>query len=433
VGMHLIIFILFFFVSCSTKIPVRLSRITSEGMKLRTGVSLPSNGTRLPPGVAISERISADVASTIALWNNPQYSTDLANLQISYGDLVDAGQLRNPRLDILAPLGRKPFELLLNFPIEALWERPIRVEAATKAYEQLAHSLIQNGMMVVQDAKIAYANFALAKKREVILKRAVDLRSRIARINMNQRVKDGELTEAEGLSTEVDSASSEELWTRSRHETYISRERFKFVLGLVFESSNIDVEEINSVNLAITPLLTLEEDAFRMRPDLKALELGVHAAAARAGWEKKRLTQLSLLLSSKGIGNYGVLTGPGLSTDLPIFHQNNGLIQRREAEVEWALRQYATLKQRIAFEVREARELLVQAHEVLERTQKNVLPLLQRTVKIAERQYKNRSASYLYVLEQTRSLVDAELRVADFEASVVRAEAVLQRATGGKI
>jgi outer membrane protein TolC len=93
--------------------------------------------------------------------------------------------------------------------------------------------------------------------------------------------------------------------------------------------------------------------------------------------------------------------------------------------------QYLALKQRVAFEVKESRELLIQSQEVLTRTRNNVLPLVQKTVRLAERQYRRGSAAYLFVLEQTRNLVDAQLRAADFEAAVARAEAQLRRAIGG--
>lgn len=429
----------FFFISCASAPPKGISKITSDGIEERTGFKLPEGDesfqgkTNLPPGIDLDKKLTADDAAAIALWNNPQYGVDLSQLDISRGDLIDAGQLRNPRIDILSPVGHKPFELLLNLPLETLWERPARVEAAKKAYEQLAHNLIQNGLNTIQDANIAHANFVLAHKREMVLSRAVDLRMRISKINMNQRVRDGEVTEAEGISTEVDSASSQELYVRAKHDTYLARERFKLSLGLVFEATPIDVSLENLLKPLTLSTQELEQQAFAKRPDLKALELSIIAAAKRADWEKARIAQLSFLLSSKGIGNYGVLSGPGFSAEIPIFNQNNGRRARMDAEVEQSTRQYLALKQRIAFEVRESRELLLQAREVLERTQTKVLPLLEKTVKIAENQYKHRAASYLFVLEQTRSLVDAQLRIAEFEAAVIRAQAQLQRAIGGSL
>jgi cobalt-zinc-cadmium efflux system outer membrane protein len=272
----------------------------------------------------------------------------------------------------------------------------------------------------------------LARRRENILEKAAALRSRISRINAGHRVQAGELTEAEGIATEVDSASADELWMRARHDSDLAMERFRMALGLVFEAIKPDVQEQEVSTVEPVSSDALAERAFAMRPDLRAAELGVMAAAKRADWESARIAQLSVLLSSKRIGNNGILTGPGVILEIPVFHRNDGRRERADAEVELATRQYLTLKQRVGFEVREARELLIQAQEALTRIRGKVLPLLEKTVRIAEREHKRRAASYLFVLEQTRNLVDARLRAADAEAGVARAEAQLERAVGGK-
>lgn len=422
--------------ACASAPNKGLSSITHDGLKVRTGFTLNPDlylgKQMLPPGIRLDQEWTADDAALIALWNNPQFGADLANLGLTRGDLIDAGQIRNPRLDMLFPIGAKPFEMLLNLPIEALWERPTRVASATLAYEQIALTLIQNALTIVQDARIAHANLMLAKKRERILENITKLRKRIAKITTQDRVHMGELTVAEGIATEVDSASAEELWVRAKHDTLLATDRFRLILGLMLSSHPLRVKMIDP-NLE-EPLLasdTLTQKALRTRADLKGLERGIEAAAKRAGWEATRISQLSLQLNTKGIGTMGILTGPGIAAELPIFHHNQGRRDRAEAEVEMLSLQYLALKQRIVFEVREARELLLQAREVLIRTQKNVLPLIEKTVSLAEREYKRGAASYLFVLEQTRSLVDNQLREADFAAAVVRAESQLNRAMGG--
>ena len=432
VGLAVLGSILLFGCASSSK---DFSALTRDGLESRMGVNIRdafmASKPGLPPGVKLDQPLTSDQAATISLWNNPQFGADLATLGIAKGDLLDAGQIRNPRLDLLFPLGLKPFELLLNLPIEAIWERPARVAAAEKTYEQLANSLIQNGLVAVQDAQIAHANLVLAKKREEILYKASELRKRIAKINREVRVRAGELTEVEGIATEVDSATSVELWVRAKHDTLLATERFRQSTGLMYYPGKIDVAPSSSVLSQPLPADVLVEKALIARPDLRAAELAILAAAKRADWESARIAQLSLLLNSKGIGDHGILTGPGVSLELPIFHQNNGRRTRADAEVEVATLQYLALKQRVAFEVKESRELLVQAQEVLSRTRDNVLPLVNRTVILAERQYKRGAAAYLFVLEQTRNLVDAQLRAADFEAAVARAEAQLRRAIGG--
>jgi cobalt-zinc-cadmium efflux system outer membrane protein len=135
-------------------------------------------------------------------------------------------------------------------------------------------------------------------------------------------------------------------------------------------------------------------------------------------------------LSSKEVGTNGLLTGPGLSAEIPVFNRNQGLVARAEADVEVASRQYLAAKQTVAFEVAEAQQLLLQAQEALRRTREQVLAPLQRGATLAEDQYKKGDVAYLFVLEQTRGLVDAEVRVVDSEAAVRRAHAQLERSVG---
>jgi cobalt-zinc-cadmium efflux system outer membrane protein len=141
---------------------------------------------------------------------------------------------------------------------------------------------------------------------------------------------------------------------------------------------------------------------------------------------------LAAQLSSKEVGANGVLTGPGISLEVPIFNRNQGLIARADAEVEIASLQYLALKQRVALEVAEAREQLVQAQDVLRKLRDEVLPPLQRAGALAEDQYKKGEVAYLFVLEQTRGLIDAQLRIVDAEAAIRRAQAQLERSVGSR-
>lgn len=419
------------FVSCGSY-DKNLESTTPIGIKIRTGHSLrdEKDKSELPPGIDLAKPLSVHDAAAIAIWNNAQLAADLAQLGLAKSDMVEAGLIRNPRMDMLFPVGLKPFELMINLPLEAIWERPSKISAAEKAYEQLAETMVHNGLTTVLNTRIAHADLVLAKKREEILNKAAELRGRIAKINNSQRVRTGELTKVEGIATQVDFASSEELWMRAKHDTTLARMRLRLMLGLMMNSSQIDVE-VEKVAITVPPPIEeLIEKALASRPDLRAAELSVIAATKRARWEKVRVAQLSVLLSAKGVGTYGILYGPGISAELPIFNQNDGRRMRADSEVLQASKQYLALKQRVVFEISEARQLLEQAQEVLFRTKEKVLPLLTKSVALAEKEYKFGTASYLFVLEQTRALVDAQMRIAEFEAAVMRAEAVLKRGLG---
>ena len=409
---------------------------TSAGIASRTNLpaipeSLSETQSPLPPGVDLNRPLTGDGAAAIALWKNTQLRVDFAALGLAQGDLIDAGLLRNPRFDSLFPVGLKPFDLLFNAPVDALWSRPRRVAASQAAYDQLAESLIQNGLNTVRDARLAHADLLLAKSREQAGERIAALRSRIVDLT-NSRLRAGDIGELEAMAARTEAATAGEQRVRLKHDVLIAWERLRIVLGLSTDRTSIEISQ-DAVDAVPPPDVSdLLGKAMEFRPDLRAAELATTAAAKRAGWVRARFYVVTAQLSSKVIGTSGLLTGPGLIAEIPIFNRNQGLIARADADVEAASRQYLNLKQRVAFEVYEARQLLVQAQDLLNQLHQQVLPQLRQAAALAEQQYQQGDVAYLFVLEQSRGLVDAELRLADAEAGVLRGKAQLERSVGTK-
>jgi outer membrane protein, heavy metal efflux system len=410
-------------------------KTTAEGILSRTGRSVQpdtaSTKRSLPPGVDLRQPLSSDDAVGIAIWNNPQLRADLATIGLAEADLIDAGLLRNPRLDMLVPVGAKPFELLLSLPVEVFWQRPRRIAASQQALDQLAQSLIQNGLNTARDARWAHADVVQAVDRAAVARQSAELRERVSKLT-EARLRAGDISELETIAAKTESASAGEQLIRSEHDVQLATERLRAVLGMATERPSLRVNSLPPPAEAPPPMEALLEKAMETRPDLRAAELAIATATKRAKWERSRILLLSAQLSSKEVGTNGVLTGPGVSFELPVFNRNQGLIARADAEVEVASRQYVALKQRVALEVAEAREQMIQALDALKAVREQVLPPLRRAVALAEDQYKKGDVAYLFVLEQNRGLVDAQLRVVDSEAAIRRAQAQLERSVGSR-
>jgi outer membrane protein, heavy metal efflux system len=408
---------------------------TAEGILARTGRAVPTGesapSSPLPPDISLSRPLSADDAVAVALWNNAQLRADLATIGLAEADVIDAGLLRNPRLDLLVPIGVKPFESLLSLPVEILWQRPRRIAASQAALDQIAQSLIQNGLNAARDARWAHADAVQALERVSVAREAAALRERIATL-ATARLQAGDISELETISARTEAGSARELLSRAQHDQQIALERLRFVLGLATERAAISVSPSPADAAEPPPVDALLEKAQALRPDLRAAELAVVAATKRAKWERSRVGLLTAQLSAKEVGANGVLAGPGVSAELPIFHRNQGLIARADVEVEVASRQYLALKQRVALEVAESRAQLAQARDSLRQIEADILPPLERALARADDQYKNGEVAYLFVLEQTRGLVDARLRLIDTEAAIRHADAQLQRSVGSR-
>lgn len=116
----------------------------------------------------------------------------------------------------------------------------------------------------------------------------------------------------------------------------------------------------------VAALPDLIKIALAARPELRAAELAMEAAGARAKWERSKIFSLISVIDMNGEGKQGFEIGPGLQVELPLFHRNKGGITRAEAELERAARQYAAVRQRIVMEVQESHTQLLQAREALQ-------------------------------------------------------------------
>ena len=141
----------------------------SADLERRSGYSVPASepgrSDLLPSTVSLEDGLSEDEAVTLALWNNASFQEALADLGLSRADLVQAGMLPNPTLSMLFPIGAKPLELTVKYPLETLLLRPRRVAAARLDHERTAQRLVQSGLDLIRDVRLIYADLELGTHR----------------------------------------------------------------------------------------------------------------------------------------------------------------------------------------------------------------------------------------------------------------------------
>jgi cobalt-zinc-cadmium efflux system outer membrane protein len=438
----------------------RSSQVTTQVSKRledRTGHGLNpdsrSSAFAIPPGVTLSDGITADEAVAVALWNNAAFQADLTALGFARADLIEAGQLRNPLLTLLLPWGPKQLEFTASMPLEVFWQRPRRVAAAKIDVERVAESLVQTGLNLVRDVRVAYSDLVLADDRARISAESLRQRTEIEQI-VQARLRLGDISELETSAARIDARQAEELATRSSSEVRLARDRLRFALGMgvsdepldLVVSSSIGPDDVGSRLNVSAPvpaplnsqandpgLNDLVKQALASRPDLRAAELAIEAAGKRARWERSRIFTLSAILDANAKGTEGFEAGPGVQAELPIFNRNQGGISRAEAEIERAARQYVAMRHRIVLEVQEAHRQLLQARATLQSLRNHVLPQIAEDIRISQRAYDAGDVAYIFVLETSRRLYDFRLQEADASAAVRRATAHLERAVGGKL
>ncbi len=421
----------------------------SKEVEARTGhkvnISSKAAGWILPEGVSLDDGLTEEDAVAIALWNNPLLQADLTALGLARADVIAARQLTNPTLTLIFPFSTRILEAVANWPFEALWQRPRRVAAAKLEQERVSETLVSRALDLTRDVRLGYADYAAAQIRAGIAAGAVRERREIARI-VNARFRAGDISELETNASVVDARMAEDQAARSTNEIALAKERLRALLGLGTDgpSFNINLRATappdqpipltsTSGPESVETLDALLKQALAARPELKAAELAIEAAGARARWERSRIMAISAIAKEYGRGTNGFEQGPGVQIELPIFNRNQGGISRAEAEIERAAKQLIAANHRVITEVREAYMQLTHAREEQDQWRGRVMPPLGEDIRSAERAYKAGDVSYLFVLETSRRFTDARLREAELQAATARSLIALERSVGRRL
>jgi len=409
----------------------------SDQVRQRTGFDLAPSISEapatfsLPPGVTSTEQLSARDAVAIALWNNADLQADLAALDVSRTELTEAALFKNPSFSTLFAVGPKPFEFLLAWPIEELWQRKQRVKAAQLNVDSVATGLVQNGLNLIRDVRLAYTDLWFAESRARILQDSSDLRGRIAAFAQKRRDA-GDGTGLDVSLARADSQSNAELARMSLADVEVIRAHLRYLLGLRQQDRPLSITvQPSAPPQPLPPISVLFETAASNRPDLRAAEISVQAAAEKAKWERSQvLAMLAPTLSIKEVGTDGLRAGPGLNMEIPILSRNQGRISRADAEVVRSGKLYAALRARIEHEVVDAYVRAQQAQTALIQLQQQVRPAVEQSIQLSQRAYENGDIILLSVLEASRQRHDLDLREAEVSAALQRALAELERAVG---
>ena len=411
----------------------------SDQLRQRTGYGLRDTPAAeraeftLPPGVTLAGPLLSNDAVSIALWNNSALQADLAKLEVSRADLVEAGMFRNPSFAALFPVGPKPFEFLLAWPIEELWQRKQRVKTAKINLDVVAGGLVQNGLNLTRDVRVAHADLWLTEARSRILGESADLRARIAMLTERRR-ESGDGTGLDVIIARADSESIGQLSQNAASDAEVARARLRHLLGMRGISQPLSTRIDESRSIALQELEALLEMAFSNRPDLRAAEVSIEASAERAKWQGSQvIAMMAPTLSIKEVGTDGLRVGPGLNMEIPLLSRNQGRISRADAEVVQAGQIYVSLRDQVESEVVEARERVRQAETSIARIRSQVRPPINESIQITERAYRNGDVSLLNVLEATRARFDVDLREVEAQANLLRALADLERAVGRRL
>ena len=207
----------------------------SRSVEARFGAAVggPSGRERaiVPDGLADGRPLTEEQAVVLALWNNAAFHEALVQLDLTRADLVTAGLLPNPEFLYYFAAPQKPFRYLIDFALESLWLRPIRLKAAAAENERACAQLTQLALDLIRDTRQAYADLQLARDRVKVAERSVQLRERVLEL-AEVRLKAGDATPVEVSTARIDAYLAGQDLVRSRYDVTLAGERLRNLTGL---------------------------------------------------------------------------------------------------------------------------------------------------------------------------------------------------------
>jgi cobalt-zinc-cadmium efflux system outer membrane protein len=388
----------------------------------------PVDLAALAGGSAISEAQAVD----LALLNNAAFREQLAELKLTDADLIAAGLIANPDLVVLIPVGPKQLEATLTAPLESLWLRGRRIEAANAAADRTLARLTQAGLDLVRDVRLAFAELDSARRRLALLEEAAALRERVAEL-AQARVQAGDAAPLDAATSKIEALRSAQDAKSAAHAERIAQERLRALLGAGRMREDIKIATADEPAELTQAVDALVEGALADRPDVRAAALAVTAAQQRARLARLEWFGFSFVIDMNERGSKGVEVGPGFKFTIPLFNQGQGTIARADAEVERAAAQQKSLHDRIILEVREAHARYVQSRDDLVAWRTQIVPATDDAVKLARKAYENGETPLVQVLDLNRQLLEASARQTQAELDLRRAAAELERSVGRRL
>ncbi len=397
----------------------------------RTGIkseSVPPCRQVIPAGVVLDDGLSEDEAVQTALTNNSAFQATLALLGMAGGDAVQANLIANPQVLMYFPTGAKEGQYTLFAPIESYLLRPTRVKVANREYRRVGQQLVQNGLNLARDVRLAHADFVLADAQARLAREALEIRQNIVELT-NKRLDDGDISELETIAAKVDSLNAQAASGLQQQAVAIAEARLATLIGLPRLGAPLTPIELSLPNIPTLDEEMLIAEALACRPDYHSAAWAVAAADQRSELSRWLFWRVDGILDVRDGPGY-THTGGGLRLDLPIFNRNQGGILRADWELTAAQHTRDAIGDQIVQDVRTAARQLRQAQDNLDILSNDVAPALQEALSISQKGFADGGTDYLLVLQTTSQYLDARARILDQTAACLRALAELERSVG---
>jgi cobalt-zinc-cadmium efflux system outer membrane protein len=384
--------------------------------------------------------LKVEQALAMALRNNREIRSQVEQIAASRADLVQAGLLPNPVLDLTL---RFPFDpvsggsfvgaqVIQSFT--ALWLRDGKIKAADARLNQTVLDVSDRALRLVAEVESTHA-------RIVFGQRALALSDEnLATIHRSINSLDARIRGGEGTPLDVNRAKQQQAKAQAERGIVLrdlakERRRMLELIGFASEgaewTADMDAAAMNASIIDEAAAIML---AGSQRLDVAAARSIVEAQRADLSVEEKsRLKDFGLGADFERDVDGKKTIGPVFEVGIPIFDTNAAQIAKAGSLARAALASYEAVSQRAVRESRVAWVELDSASRLAEQYRTTVLAISERNLTLAEAALKSGQADVTVLLEAQREVIDARARLTELERQAAIARIELEYAVGGRL
>lgn len=421
---------------------------TSDLSRIRelSGAELPRGATsdEVDPETSSDVRsllgrpLTADAAVRVALLNNRELRAELREVGIARGNLVQAGLLPNPEIEVVVmprqeALEHTRVELSVEYDLTSTLLSSRREQGAQADLEaaryRAAGAVVELGYAV----RAAFHAVQASQQRLAIANRGLDALA-AGRDAARALFEAGNIPELDAATQEAGYEAARITAAQIELEMLERREQLQRRLGLSgAETAWRMAGEIPEAPDALAMPPRAETRALSASLELAEMRSRLEATAGRAG-----LTRAEGWLPDMAVSVHGERedaawqVGAGLRVGLPLFNRGQGAATAREAEFDGLLERYHGLAIDVRSALREARNRLVSAHARARHYQRVVVPARKRVLEQALLQYNAMQVGVFQLLQARREQLDAELAEVETRREYWTAKAAFEALLAGR-
>jgi outer membrane protein, heavy metal efflux system len=325
--------------------------------------------------------MTVENAVQIALFNNRSLQATFEEIGLSAADLIEAGTIPNPKIDLAIRFPDKPpsgtyVDYTAAIDFLRIIMIPLKKRVAKDQLEAAALRVANETLELISQVKEAF--YSLQSSQQLLKRFQLIVDTNAAALDLAQRQHQA------GNTTDLALVQQQASYSRSRldiatTEAEIRRDREKLnrLLGLWGGDTEWQVSgELPEVPSSEVPMKSLERLAISQRLDLQADYLLLTSETRDLGLTRafRFLGALDFGVESERETDAQTRTGPTFAIELPIFNQGQSRIKRGEAALRQAEDRFEALAIDIRSKIGELRDELASKRQIARFYQEELLP-----------------------------------------------------------